>query len=75
MSVPDFTGMTVADAQTDATANGLGTINPVDGPTAPTPADVDTIADQDPLPGTLVRPGTDVGVFVFVAPSTTTTSP
>jgi serine/threonine-protein kinase len=73
--VPDFSGMTVPDAQTLATSVGLGNILAVDGPTAPDPADVGTIADQDPVAGTSVAPGTDIGVFVYIAATTTTAAP
>ena len=66
--VPDFSGLTVAAAQDLATASNLGTIIPADGPLAPTPEDVGNIESQDPLAGDSVAPGTDVGVFVFIAP-------
>ena len=72
VTVPDFTGMTVPEAQALASSLGLGTINAADGPVAPTPGDVGKIDSQDPPAGDSVPPGTDVGVFVFVAPTTTT---
>ena len=65
--VSDFSGMTVAEAQTEATAVGLGAINPSDGPTTPDPGLVGTIDSQDPPAGDTVPLGTDVGVFVLVA--------
>ena len=67
VTVPDFRGKTVAEAQAEATAAGLGTINPTDGPTTPDPALVGTIDSQDPPAGETVPQGTDVGVFVLVA--------
>jgi beta-lactam-binding protein with PASTA domain/tRNA A-37 threonylcarbamoyl transferase component Bud32 len=67
VTVPDFHGKTVADAQTEATAAGLGTINAADGPTTPDPDLVGTIDSQDPLAFATVPPGTDVGVFVLIA--------
>jgi serine/threonine-protein kinase len=73
--VPDFSGMTVAAAQTEATAVGLGTVNEAGGPPAPDPTDVGLIDTQDPLAGAMVPPGSDVTVFVFVAAPPPTTAP
>ncbi|MEN8238121.1 MAG: Stk1 family PASTA domain-containing Ser/Thr kinase [Actinomycetota bacterium] len=67
--VPDFSGLTIAEAQTIATQIGLGTINQVGTLETPNPNRVGTIDNQDPAPGTSVLPGTDVGVVVFVAPA------
>ncbi len=64
--VPDFTGMTIADAQVAATAAGLGTITQVETLETDDPTLVDTINSQDPAPEASVPPGTDVGVVVFV---------
>lgn len=65
-AVPDFSGMTVADAQAMATDLGLGTVNQV--------ATVDTdnedlnglIESQTPLPGEIVDQGTNIDVVVYV---------
>ena len=64
--VPDFSGMTVVDAQTLATSVGLGTI--LEDGTIETidPVQVGTISTQDPNQGTSVATGTDVKVIVYV---------
>jgi beta-lactam-binding protein with PASTA domain len=72
--VPDFNGMTVSQAQTEATAIGLGSIIETGTLETTDPALVGTIDNQDPAAGESVPPGTDVGVVVFVAPPTTTTT-
>jgi beta-lactam-binding protein with PASTA domain len=74
ISVPDFSGLTVTEAEVLAFSLGLGNIDPVDGPTAPDPGDIGLIDAQDPLAGAMVPPGTDVTVFVFIAATTTTTT-
>jgi len=66
--VPDFTDMTIAQAQAVATPVGLGTVTQVGTLETTDPNRVDTISQQDPAPGTSVLPGTDIGVVVFVAP-------
>jgi serine/threonine-protein kinase len=76
VAVPDFTNMTVADAQTLATSEGLGTV--IDTGTVETsdPALDGTIESQDPAAGTTVPPETDIDVVVRVfVPPPTTTSP
>ena len=65
-AVPDFSGMTVADAQAMATGLGLGTVSQV--------ATVDTdnedldglIESQTPAPGEIVDQGTNIDVVVYV---------
>ncbi len=65
-AVPDFSGMTIADAQAMATQLGLGTVNQV--------STVDTdnedldglIESQTPLPGEIVDQGADIDVVVYV---------
>jgi serine/threonine-protein kinase len=66
--VPDFSGMTIAEAQAIATPIGLGTINEVGTLETTDPDLVGTIDNQDPAAGASVPPGTDVGVVVFVSP-------
>lgn len=73
--VPDFSDMTVGDAEILATAEGLGAINASDGPDAGPTDVVGTIATQTPAAGDSVPQGTDIAVTLFVAPPTTTTSP
>jgi len=75
VTVPDFTDMTVSDAEILATAEGLGAINPSPGPEAGPTDTVDTIASQVPGVGELVPQGTDIDVLLFVAPPTTTIAP
>ncbi|MGI9586261.1 MAG: Stk1 family PASTA domain-containing Ser/Thr kinase [Acidimicrobiia bacterium] len=65
--VPDFTGLTVAEAQALATSVGLGTVTEVGTTETPDAALVGTIESQDPLAGTSVPTGTAVDVIVFVA--------
>ena len=65
--VPDFTGMTVAEAQTQATAVGLGTVTQVGTVETPDAGLVGTIESQTPLAGTSVATGTNIDVIVFVA--------
>lgn len=65
--VPDFTGSTVADAQTTATGIGLGTVTVrTEVPTSDGGL-VGTILDQDPASGTSVPVGTDILVDVYIA--------
>jgi serine/threonine-protein kinase len=68
--VPDFSTMTVGEAQTQANTDGLGTINPTVEDPAPTPDLEDTIYEQVPSPGDTVPPGTDIEVKVYGPPST-----
>ena len=67
--VPDFSGSTLADAQNEATALGLGTVS--QGNTVPTgdAALVGTIVpnSQSPAAGSSVAQGTDIVVDVYVA--------
>ena len=65
--VPDFTGSTLAEAQADATAIGLGTVSIRNQVPTADGALVGTILDQDPAPGTSVATGTDVQVDVYIA--------
>ena len=65
--VPDFTTMTVADAQTLATSVGLGAVTETGTVETPDAGLVGTIVSQDPAAGTSVPQGTDVGVVVYVA--------
>jgi len=67
VSVPDFSGDTVIEAQVKADDNDLGTINPTVGDPAPDPTLEGTIYEQDPLPGASVPPGTDIGVTIYDA--------
>ncbi|MCL1595265.1 MAG: Stk1 family PASTA domain-containing Ser/Thr kinase [Actinomycetia bacterium] len=64
--VPDFSGMSVVDAQALATGVGLGAI--IEDGTIETadPLQVGTIATQDPNQGASVATGTDVKVIVYV---------
>ncbi len=65
--VPDFTTMTVPDAQALATSVGLGTVIQTGEIQTPDAGLVGTIASQDPAAGASVPQGTDVGVVVYVA--------
>ena len=65
--VPDFTTMTVAEAQTLATSVGLGTVTQTGTIETPDAALVGTIESQDPAQGTSVLQGTDIDVVVYVA--------
>jgi beta-lactam-binding protein with PASTA domain len=65
--VPDLTGLTVADAQTQATAVGLGTVTQVGTVETADAGLVGTIDSQTPLAGTSVVTGTNIDVIVFVA--------
>ncbi len=64
VSVPDFTGMTAAEAATAGAAVGLDVL--VAGPVALPPGDpnIGLVADQDPPPETTVNDGTQVAVFI-----------
>jgi serine/threonine-protein kinase len=64
--VPDFTTMTVAEAQTLATSVGLGTVTETGTVETADAALVGTIESQDPAAGTSVPQGTDIGVVVYV---------
>ena len=65
-SVPDFTGMTVDEAQAMASALGLGTINQVNTVDTDDPDLDGLIESQDPPTGEVVDQGTDVDVVVYV---------
>ena len=64
VSVPDFTGMTAAEAATAGAADGLDVV--VAGPVALQPGDpnIGLVADQDPPQGTTVNDGSQVAVFI-----------
>ncbi|MFV9673419.1 MAG: PASTA domain-containing protein, partial [Acidimicrobiia bacterium] len=64
VSVPDFTGMTAAEAATAGAAVGLDVV--VAGPVALPPGDpnIGLVADQDPPQGTSVNDGSQVAVFI-----------
>ncbi|MCL1598655.1 MAG: PASTA domain-containing protein, partial [Actinomycetia bacterium] len=64
VSVPDFTGMTAAEASTAGAAVGLDVL--VAGPVALQPGDpnIGLVADQDPPQGTTVNDGSQVAVFI-----------
>jgi serine/threonine-protein kinase len=64
VSVPDFTGMTAAEAATAGAAIGLDVL--VAGPVPLPPGDpnVGLVADQDPPQGTTVDDGSQVAVFI-----------
>ena len=66
--VPDFSAMTVAEAQVLASSIGLGTINEAGTVVDPGGTLVGTIESQLTPPGTSVPVGTDVDVIVYVAP-------
>jgi serine/threonine-protein kinase len=66
--VPDFTGMTLAEAQALATSIGLGTVNEAGTIVDPGGTLVGTIESQVTPPGTSVPVGTDVDVIVYIAP-------
>ena len=66
--VPDFTGMTLAEAQALASSIGLGTVNESGTVVDPGGTLVDTIESQLTPPGTSVPVGTDVDVIIYVAP-------
>jgi serine/threonine-protein kinase len=73
VSVPNFAGMTQAEAEATATSAGLiavflGEIETAD------PSLVDRVVDQDPATGTKVDDGSSVGLFLGKAQPTTTTS-
>lgn len=64
--VPDFSNMTVPDAQAMATNIGLGTVNEV-GTVDTDNADLDgLIESQTPSPGQVVDQGTGIDVVVYV---------
>lgn len=65
--VPDFTGSTVAAAQTQATGLGLGSVNVRNEVPTADAGLVGTILDQDPASGTSVPVGTDILVDVYIA--------
>ncbi len=65
--VPDFTTMTLPDAQTLATSVGLGTVVQTGTVETADAGLVGTIVSQDPPAGTSVPQGTDVDVVVYVA--------
>jgi beta-lactam-binding protein with PASTA domain/tRNA A-37 threonylcarbamoyl transferase component Bud32 len=74
VTVPDFRNMTLSDAQTLATSEGLGTVSET-GTIDTSELTLDgTIESQNPAAGTTVPPETNVGVVVriFVPPPTTT---
>ncbi|MEA3510522.1 MAG: PASTA domain-containing protein, partial [Actinomycetota bacterium] len=64
VSVPDFTGMTAAEAATAGAAVGLDVV--AAGPVALPPGDpnLGLVADQDPPQGTTVNDGSQVAVFI-----------
>ncbi len=64
--VPDFTGMTLAAAQTEATNVGLGTVTKTGEIATSNGSLVGTIASQAPEPGASVLQGTDISVVVYV---------
>jgi serine/threonine-protein kinase len=67
--VPDFTGMTVAEAQGAATDVGLGSVTNNPSMDLPDPGGLlGTIAAQDPAQGTVVAQGTNIEVGLYVAP-------
>ncbi len=66
--VPDFTGMSLANAQTAATSVGLGTVIQTGTIETSNGALNGTIASQTPVPGSSAPQGSDVGVLVYVVP-------
>ena len=67
--VPDFTGMTVAEAQGAATAVGLGSVTNNPSMDVPDPGGLlGTIATQNPAQGTVVAQGTSIEVGLYVTP-------
>jgi eukaryotic-like serine/threonine-protein kinase len=66
--VPDFTGMSLPDAQALATSVGLGSVNQVGTVVDPGGTLVGTIESQATPPGTSAPAGTDIDVIVYVAP-------
>lgn len=64
--VPDFVGMTLAEAQAEATSLGLGTVTQ-SGTTESCPTD-GLIVSQDPVAGTEVDKGADIVVEVCDLP-------
>lgn len=63
--VPNFIGMTVAVAQTEATNVGLGVVTQTDTVDTAVAGLNGSIASQDPTPGTSVLQGTDINVIVY----------
>jgi serine/threonine-protein kinase len=65
-TVPDFTDMSLAEAQAMATDLGLGTVTQT-GTVDTTDENLDgLIQSQDPSPGDVVDQGTDIDVVVYV---------
>jgi serine/threonine-protein kinase len=65
--VPDFSGLTVVQAQTQATSIELGTVSVRNQIPTADGALVGTILDQDPAAGSSVAVGTDILVDVYIA--------
>lgn len=66
--VPDFTGLTLAQAQNQANTIGLGDINQAGTVTTGDATLVGKIQSQDPPTGTSVPQGTDIDVIIYVSP-------
>ena len=68
--VPDFTGMTLAEAQAAATAAGLGTVTSNASMDVADPDSLlwGTIVAQNPAAGTSVAVGTNIEVGIYIEP-------